>query len=1209
MITIAVPIAKLHLADVVDRHVFSVTPQCTLASMIERMKSGHVSHVVVLDGAKPVGMLTERDLVRLLHQRVDRSRLVREFMSTPVTTVPGALGFRSAYIQLCLSRLRHLVVVDNDGLVIGVAAERDFLGHLGMELFQNIRSLRDLIDKTVPQLPPTMPVADAIDLMVREKRGCVVVAEENRFVGVFTENQVPTVLARHEDGSAVTLDEVMRTTVSPVTEMVSIAEVMAQMVADRVGYVVVVDNDEAIVGIIAQTRLLENVRTAVYAEMATRQLVEDQLHQVEAQLEATLEHTPNVAVQWYDRDGCVHYWNHASETIYGWTAIEAMGKTLDQLILTTEEAAEFKKLLVEIDQSGKTIGPMEFRTHNRQGEPRWVEATMFPIPGECTEEPFFVCMDVDVSKRKRTERALFESEYKHRSLADHMPLAIQVFSPKGVVLRVNKAWKNMWQASLPDLQNYKVLEDRQLEEVGVLKLLQQAFAGQSVTFPVHIYDRARARGVAGGDDKIWIRAFAYPVLSEDRRVLEVVVVQEDVTENRKTEAQLRKLAQAIEQSPESIVITNLAAEIEYVNNAFVRATGYLPEEVIGQNPRVLHSGKTPAATFTGLWKTLKSGQVWDGEFQNKRKDGSEYIEHAIIAPVRQANGVITHYVAVKEDITERKSAELELKQHRGHLEELVADRTLELSEAKEAAEAANVAKSAFLANMSHEIRTPLNGILGLARIASRENSGRKAGEISKKILKSGQHLAGVIDDILDFSKLEAGKLVIVPAPLSLALLVEETLGLVAERAAEKLLPLTRHLAPDLPPWVVGDPLRIRQILANLISNAVKFAEKGEIVLDVRRAGTDILFSVSDSGIGMSPEQLAKLFQPFQQADDSITRKFGGTGLGLAISMNLARMMGGAIEVSSQLGLGSTFTLRIALPETATQPSSECRSIHGSGKRLEGLRVLVAEDIEINREVLDDTLTFEGATCLMVTNGQEAVSTIADDPSGFDVVLMDIQMPVMDGREAARQIQVIAPALPIIALTAHALQEERELSRQAGMVDHVSKPIDPDELVRVMLAHTGLMAMTEVMPTRPAAAPPVPQKGLPLVTPTFAAEAMLPVLPELDLVAGLRFLGGDRTRYRRMLDKFVDQHAQDTEKIRAAMVAGKPDEARRLVHGLKSVAATLGAVSLSETAYALEQQLKTGLDNPAQQTDVNLPLAVLTKALAKLINGMRKATTT
>lgn len=453
-----IPIASLRLSDVMDRHIFSVTPNCTVAKMIERMKVEHVTHVVVLDAAKPVGILTERDLIRLLHQKFDRNRFVKEFMSTPVVAISGSLGFRSAYIQLCLSRLRHLIALDHDGLVIGVAAERNFLGHLGMELFQNIRSLRDLIDQTVPQLSPDLPVVEAIDLMVREKRGCIVVTESGKVIGIFTEDQVPTVLARHEDGSAVTLREVMRSTITPLAESASIAEVMAQLVSERIGYVVVADFDYRVVGTISQTRLLENVRTAVYAEMATRQLVEDQLKQVEAQLEATLEHTPNVAIQWYDRNGQVRYWNHAAEVIYGWTAIEAMGKTLDQLIMTSEEAARFRQLINEIERSGKTYGPVEYSVRNRNGEPRWVESTIFPIPGERPDEVYFVCMDVDITRRKEAD--------------------------------------------------------------------------------IH----------------------------------------------------LAKLAQAVEQSPESIVITNLNAEIEYVNEAFVKTTGFSKAEAIGQNPRILHSG-------------------------------------------------------------------------------------------------------------------------------------------------------------------------------------------------------------------------------------------------------------------------------------------------------------------------------------------------------------------------------------------------------------------------------------------------------------------------------------------------------------------------------------------------------------------------------------------------------------------------------------------
>lgn len=433
-----IPLSNLRLSDVMDRHIFSVTPECTLGSMVERMKLEPVSHVVVLDDHKAVGMLTERDLVRLLHQRFDRSRPVREFMSVPLAIVPGDLGFRSAYIQLCLSRLRHLVVVDTDGALIGVAAERDFLGQLGMELFQSVRSLRDVIDRSVPQLPPTLPVAEAVDLMIHEKRGCVVVTEGNRFVGLFNEQQIPSVLARHDDGSPVPLGEVMLTAVAPLTETASIAEVMEQMVAERIGHVAVVDIDERVIGTVAQTRLLENVRTAVYAEMATRQLVEDQLLQVESQLEATLEHTPNVAVQWYDCDGAVHYWNHASETIYGWTAVEAVGKTLDQLMLPAKEFGKFKGMLAEIESTGKTVGPIEHSMRHRDGSQRWVESTLFPIPGDNPDESFFVCMDVDISERKQVESQLRERESNLKTFFDTIDDFLFVLDEQGSMQRINR---------------------------------------------------------------------------------------------------------------------------------------------------------------------------------------------------------------------------------------------------------------------------------------------------------------------------------------------------------------------------------------------------------------------------------------------------------------------------------------------------------------------------------------------------------------------------------------------------------------------------------------------------------------------------------------------------------------------------------------------------------------------------------------------------
>jgi len=582
------PISDLRLSDVMERQVFAVEAGETVAAMIERMKQDHVTHVVVLGQGKPVGMFTERDLARLIHQRIERDQPVSEVMSAPVVVVPAALGFRSAYIQLCLSRLRHVVVVESDGKVVGVAAERDFLGHLGMELYQRVRSLRGQIDTGVPQLSPDRPIIEVIDTMIHERRGCVLVVEDGRLLGLFTEHQVPTILARHLDEAGVTLGEVMLTDILPVSEEASVADVVAQLVTERIGYVVVTKEGGEIVGAIAQTRLLESVRNAIQAEVATRQLVEDQLLQVEAQLEATLERTPNVAVQWYDCHGCIHYWNHASEMLYGWTAIEAMGKTLDELtLLNHEEAADFCATLADVDQSGKTLGPTGYQVRNRAGELRWVDTTIFAIPSDKEGEPFFVCMDVNVTERKLVEQALRDSEFKQRELADQLPLAVQVFAPDGATLRVNKAWEKLWGVPLDALQGYSVLEDKQLAEQGLLDLLKQAFAGERVEFPIHAYDKAQTEGIdqhgAGPLDKLWLRAYAYPVKSPEGQVLEVVVVQEDVTARMEAETGLRKsetnFREVFDRIEDMLFVVGLDGRLLKVNQKSLDVLGYAEGEL------------------------------------------------------------------------------------------------------------------------------------------------------------------------------------------------------------------------------------------------------------------------------------------------------------------------------------------------------------------------------------------------------------------------------------------------------------------------------------------------------------------------------------------------------------------------------------------------------------------------------------------------------
>jgi len=362
-------------------------------------------------------------------------------------------------------------------------------------------------------------------------------------------------------------------------------------------------------------------------------------------------------------------------------------------------------------------------------------------------------------------------------------------------------------------------------------------------------------------------------------------------------------------------------------------------------------------------------------------------------------------------------------------------------------------KGEFLANMSHEIRTPLNAVLGLAQLGARGGGQHQAAEQFARIQEAGRHLLGIIDDILDLSKLEAGKLSVEQRPFCLAAAVEAAVRLVAGRTEVKGLGLHAELDDDLPPWVLGDALRLKQVLVNLLANAVKFTPKGDVVLSVSRAGTQLAFKVTDTGIGMDAAQMGRLFEPFQQADSSTTRRFGGTGLGLAISDNLVRLMGGSIAVESRPGVGSTFTVSLPLPTAEAPSATAAAGAVAPALRLVGLRVLAAEDAEVNRLVLESQLRHEGAQVLFVADGQAAVDAVAQaGPGAFDVVLMDVQMPVMDGMTATRHIREIAPSLPVIGLTAHALQEEHDRCLAAGMLERVVKPVDLDLLVAVVLRH-------------------------------------------------------------------------------------------------------------------------------------------------------------
>ena len=536
----------------------------------------------------------------------------------------------------------------------------------------------------------------------------------------------------------------------------------------------------------------------------------------------------------------------------------------------------------------------------------------------------------------------------------------------------------------------------------------------------------------------------------------------DISERRARQQQLQQLSLAVEQSSESIVITGLDARIEYVNRAAIDSSGYSRAELIGSHTRMLQSGKTPAATFQTLWERLAAGKPWKGLLFNRRQDGREYVEFAGITPIRAPDGAVTHYIAVKEDVTEKKRMGEELDRHRHQLEDLVAQRTAELAQATRAAEAANEAKSAFLAAMSHEIRTPMNGVVGIVDVLAQSSLSPYQADLADTIRESAFALLGIIDDILDFSKIEAGRLVLEREPVPLLRKVERVCDNLQPLAAARGVRLQVFVDPRLPDQITGDALRLGQILNNLVGNAIKFSAglewPGRVRVRVEPAHEGWLrLCVGDNGIGMSPEVQARIFDPFVQAEESTTRRYGGTGLGLTICRRLVELFGGSIAVASAPGEGTMISVSLPLAAATTAADAPAHDLSGLD-----CRVMLHD-----RALARDWCAYLAAAGARAQEGPDLawLRQPADAPAGAPPVWIvnDDDTPLTPGGPAG------GPQRP------RRVRIERGTRRGAALVGIGEASLGGDATHRDDLLHAVALAAGRAAPPSDAAAaaPPAP----------------------------------------------------------------------------------------------------------------------------------------
>jgi len=668
-------------------------------------------------------------------------------------------------------------------------------------------------------------------------------------------------------------------------------------------------------------------------------------------------------------------------------------------------------------------------------------------------------------------------------------------------------------------------------------------------------------------DEIGILANAFNSMTAQLRNL-IADLQKRATELYVKNTQFQAI---LDNSTAVIYLKDIEGKYILINHRFEKLFHITKNEIVGKTDHDLYP-KEIADVFRANDQFVINVNSPQEMEEYARHDDGQHTYISIKVPLHDVHGHIYGVCGISTDITERKKTEALLKNYNLKLTQAVKKRTQELKIAKEEAEAANRAKSSFLANMSHEIRTPMNAILGLNHLALQTSLTPQQLDYLQKIETSAKSLLRLINDILDFSKIEADKLEMEYKDFSLIEVFSSLESLITVQISEKELKYSLTVDKSIPLWLKGDSLRLSQILTNFVTNAIKFTHQGKISIQVNKiksSETDITlhFMVQDTGIGMSQKQMDKLFQSFNQADTSITRKYGGTGLGLAISKRLIEMMGGKVKVESKVGEGSKFSFSacFGISKQDSLKRFESVSIQKIASMLKDSHILLVEDNEINQQVARELLGHVGIRVTEVHDGQQAVDITENE--NFDCILMDIQMPVMDGYSATTIIRKNDAKKgtdflnrPIIAMTADAMTGDRDRCLQAGMNDYIPKPIKPEILYRTLLRWL-----------KPDS--PLGFSYLTIDNSDHSSHTPFQKIEGLDTRIGLKNANSKEQLYIDLLDKAHHRFHNIDDQILSEMNHNNFEAAKRLIHTFKGVTGTIGAIELNKIAKETEIAIK------------------------------------